>query len=238
MNAGGPARQLALPLPHRPRYGPDFIAAPSNEQARLWLARVAEWPQRRLAIWGGAGTGKTHLLHRWAAGCGADLVAPDLVASRASAPARPVAIDDADACGDEPALLHLLNRSAEAGCPVLLASRAPPARWHIGLPDLASRLRAVLAVEIAQPEDALLRSLLARLLAERQLAVAESVQDWLLLRLPRTAEAIREAVARLDHESLVAGTRITRGLAARHVSDLLSQPGGSADAEHAERAQP
>ncbi len=53
--------------------------------------------------------------------------------------------------------------------PVLLAARAPPARWQFGLADLASRLRAITAVEIGPPEDTLLRILLARLLAERQL---------------------------------------------------------------------
>jgi chromosomal replication initiation ATPase DnaA len=50
---------------------------------------------------------------------------------------------------------------------VLLAARTPPAHWPVRLPDLASRLRATTAVEIAPPEDSLLRSLLARLLAER-----------------------------------------------------------------------
>ena len=73
---------------------------------------------------------------------------------------------------DETALLHLLNAAGEAGLPILLAAPAPPSRWPVRLPDLASRLRAITAVEIGPPEDALLRTLLARLLAERQLASA------------------------------------------------------------------
>jgi chromosomal replication initiation ATPase DnaA len=97
---------------------------------------------------------------------------------------------------------------------VLLAARTPPARWDAALPDLASRLRAVTAAEIRPPEESLLRALLARLLAERQLAVAEAVQDWLLLRLPRTPAAVREAAARLDHGALVTGGRVTRDIAA------------------------
>ena len=63
--------------------------------------------------------------------------------------AGPLAIDDADTA-PELALLHLLNAAAEAGFPVLLTGRSPPARWHIALPDLASRLRAATAVEIAR----------------------------------------------------------------------------------------
>ena len=115
-----------------------------------------------------------------------------------------MAVDDADAAPERP-LLHLLNAAGEAGLPVLLAGRAAPARWHAALPDLASRLRAITAVRIGPAEDELLRSLLARLLAERQLAVAEPLQDWLRLRLPRSQGAIREAVARLDRAALAAG---------------------------------
>ena len=53
---------------------------------------------------------------------------------------------DADAGADEATLLHLLNATAEARLPVLLAARTPPARWPVRLPDLASRLRAITAV--------------------------------------------------------------------------------------------
>ena len=38
--------------------------------ACAWLRRTADWPDRRLAIWGESGRGKTHLLHIWAAAHG------------------------------------------------------------------------------------------------------------------------------------------------------------------------
>ena len=106
---------------------------------------------------------------------------------------------------------------------MLLAARTPPARWPVRLPDLASRLRAVTAVEIRPAEEELLRALLARLLAERQISVPEAVQDWLLLRLPRTQAAMREAAARLDHGALAAGRGVTRALAAAVLDELADQ---------------
>ena len=221
MSGGTPARQLPLPLPHRPGYGADFLPAASNAAARRWLGRVADWPDLRLALWGEAGSGKTHLLHRWAEQHGADLLNGPVPADRGALPTRPIALDDADPCGDEPALLHLLNSFAEAGIAVLLAAREPPARWPVRLPDLASRLRAIQAVRIDPPEDELLRALLARLLSERQLTVKPALQDWLLLRLPRTAAAMREAAARLDAAALAAGVPVTRGIAAAALADLL-----------------
>jgi chromosomal replication initiation ATPase DnaA len=135
-------------------------------------------------------------------------------------PAAALAIDDADAAPDPEVLLHTLNRAATSGTALLLSGRVPPARWPVGLPDLASRLRAIMAVEIGSPEDSLLRALLARLLSDCQLAMPSAVQDWLLLRLPRTAAALREAVARLDRAQLAAGRAITRGLAAAIVAEM------------------
>ena len=62
-------RQLALPFAHRPRFArADFVAAASNAEALAWLdrGRDARWPDHRLALWGEAGCGKTHLLQLWA----------------------------------------------------------------------------------------------------------------------------------------------------------------------------
>jgi chromosomal replication initiation ATPase DnaA len=217
-------RQLALPFEHAPQFrGADVLAAPSNAEALAWLRQPETWPQGRLALWGGEGSGKTHLLHVWAERRAAALLqGPVLNRADFAPPDRPLAVDDADVAAERP-LLHLLNAAAEAGHPVLLAARDAPGRWQVALPDLASRLRAMLAVEIRPAEESLLRALLARLLAERQLAVSESVQEWLLARLPRTPAAMREAAARLDRAALVAAVGVTRPLAALVVAEMTGQ---------------
>jgi chromosomal replication initiation ATPase DnaA len=156
----------------------------------------------------------------FAARAGAALVPGESVRDVGEPPQRALAIDDAESAAPEP-LLHLLNAAAEARVPVLLAGRAPPARWDFALPDLVSRLRALTSVALQAPDDALLRALLARLLADRQLVVAEPVQEFLLARLPRTGAALREAAARLDQASLASGGRVTRTMAA----DVLAMIG-------------
>jgi chromosomal replication initiation ATPase DnaA len=86
------------------------------------------------------------------------------------------------------------------------------------------------AAQIEPAEDALLRMLLARLLADRQLAVAEPVQDWVLARLPRTPAAVLAAAVALDRAGLAAGARITRALAAEALAEhLASAPAELAD---------
>ncbi len=219
----GKSAQLALPFDPPPRFEPvDLIEAGSNAEARAWLARTGEWPGARLALWGPAGCGKTHLLHGWALRAGAEILrGPDLDPELVPGPLEgAMAIDDAEQA-PELALLRLLNTAGEAGQPVLLAGRAPPARWPVRLPDLASRLRAITAVAIGAAEDELLRLLLRRLLMERQIGVAEAVQSFLLLHLPRTPAAVRLAAARLDRAALAAGRAVTRGLAEQVLADLL-----------------
>jgi len=216
--------QLLLPFPHAPSYEAlDFLPAESNQDALAWLD--TDWPDRRLALWGPAGCGKSHLLHMWAERSDAHiLTGPTLNSQTLSDIARmpkdsALALDDADTARPEPPLLHLLNTARDRGFQVLLTGRTAPSRWPIRLPDLSSRLRAITAVEIRPPGDDLLTALLMHLLADRQLNVAQPVQDWLLTHLPRSPSVLRQAVARLDRVSLTMGKPITRTLAARILAD-------------------
>ncbi len=220
-------RQLALPFPHAPDFSRAlFLEAPSNQDAVTWLGRDEDWPQRRMALWGEAGSGKSHLLHRWAQRKHASLMAGASLRPSLAPPNRPVALDDADLAPERP-LLHLLNAATEAGLPVLLAGRQPPSRWQTSLPDLASRLRSVMAIRIRPAEQELLDRLLAALFVDRQLQVPEAIQAFLLRHLPRDAASLREAAARLDRLTLAHGRRVNRALAAEVVAELADNDDNS-----------
>src|ERR1700733_11961573 len=109
--------QLPLDLGFRPALGrADFLIAPCNEAAVAWIDRWPEWPAPALALWGPAGSGKTHLLEGGRARPQAAAIVPRDLTS-ASLPSllgasRVVAIDDAETT-DEEALLHLYNMLAE-----------------------------------------------------------------------------------------------------------------------------
>ena len=207
--------QMLLPFPRAPNFDPrDFVPAASNQAALAWLD--FDWPERRLALWGPGGCGKSHLLHVWAQRVGAPVLAGSSLRDLDGMPERGgLALDDADTIAAEPLLLHLLNTARDRGLCVLLSGHTAPSRWDVRLPDLSSRLRAITATEIRPPSDDLLAVLLARLLADRQLSVSQPVQDWLLTQIDRTPDALRQAVARLDDLSLTAGKPITRSLAAK-----------------------
>ena len=97
----------------------------------------------------------------------------------------------------------------------------------VALPDLASRLRAIPVVALGQPDDDLLRAMFAHVLAERQLAVPQRLQAYLLDRLPRTGAALWDAAARLDRLALASGGQVTRGIAAAVAGDAEGDGAGA-----------
>ena len=214
-------RQLPLPFAETPGFAKaDFVDGPSNELARKWLEKPEFWTNGRLVLWGDAGCGKSHLLHIWAKAHGAAVFEGLTLRGLVAAPEHPVAVDDADAAPDETALLHLLNGAGEAGRPVLLTARVPPARQDFSLADLGSRLRGSLAVAILPPDEAMLDTLLTRLIAERQLFLRMEVRNFLTSRLPRSPAVFREAIARLERAAAT-GVKPTRAAAAALLADLV-----------------
>jgi len=110
-------------------------------------------------------------------------------------------------------MFHLLNLAREQRAFVLLTARTAPAGWPIALPDLASRLRALPVVTLAAPDDAMLRAVLVKLFADRQLAVDDGLIAYLMVRIERSFAAARRVVAALDREALRRQRPVTRALA-------------------------
>jgi chromosomal replication initiation ATPase DnaA len=217
--------QLTFDLPRRISFNrSDFLVSDSNVSAISWIDRWPDWPSRSLALYGPAGCGKTHLVNLWSAGASGivmpgealtEEVVADLVLNRQCR----IAIDDADRA-PEPELLHLYNCCLETRGSVLLAARRPPAAWSVTLPDLNSRLRAVLAVGVGRPDEPLLAAVLVKHFGDRQLHVAPEVICYLLTQMERSFAAAADIVARLDAVSLRDQRAITVPLARQLVSEV------------------
>lgn len=223
------SRQLVLELPLRTALGrDDFLVTPSNAAAVAMIDRYPDWPHHGVVLVGDSGSGKSHLLEVWRQASGARLVTADELG--AEAPDQllaqgALAIDAAPgALLDERALFHLLNLALQTGGHLLIASELDPAQWKVQLPDLASRLKALPVARLDPPDDALLRGVLVKQFADRQVAVEEPVISYLMLRMPRSLEAARAVVAELDALALAEKSPVTRSLAAR-VLQHMTEPG-------------
>jgi len=217
-------RQLALALGHDESFArEDFLAGPQNAAALALIERWPEWPARAMLLVGPEGSGKSHLAAIWAARSGGLAIAggeldeasvPALLASGAL-----IVEDLATWHIEERALFHLLNLAREQNANLLFTARSQPSAWPVKLPDLISRLRELPVVSLDPPDDALLRAVLIKLFADRQLAVDETLVAYLVTRMERSFAAARAAVAALDREALRQQRPVNRALASELFRD-------------------
>lgn len=220
-------RQLTLDLPHRPALQrEDFLVSPSNASAVALVDQWPNWPTHGALIVGAPGSGKSHLASVWQQRTGARLrTAADLsVASVADDfAAGSLVVEDIDAPAlDERALFHALNLARQQGGFVLLTSSSPVATLQLRLPDLISRLKALPEAVILPPDDALLRGVLVKHFADRQIAVSEPVISFILTRMPRSMEAARTIVEQIDSQALAEKAEVTRPFAARVLAEYAA----------------
>lgn len=175
-------------------------------------------------LWGGAGTGKTHLLQavcQHCAGSGESAVYLPLDRSAEFAPAvldglealSLVCIDDTQAiAGDaawEGALFRLFNSVRERNGRLLIAGARPIRALGLRLPDLATRLAWGLVFHLHPLNDEDKARALRLRARARGLDMPEAVARYLLQRHARDMAALFALLERLDQASLAAQRRLT-----------------------------
>ncbi len=207
------AQQLRLSLKGAVERSRDaFVAGPSNQAALDILDSWPAWHGGALVLFGPQGSGKSHLAVAWAKAAGAailDRESPDLDLAAKG----PVLLEDVDRGAPAEALFHLINLAARPGGGLLMTARRPPSGWPAELPDLRSRLNALLAAEIEPPDDAVLEGVLRRFFKERHIRPPEAVYPYLMRRIERSIPDAAEMVRRLDEAGDDAWKPVTRALA-------------------------
>jgi DnaA family protein len=182
-------------------------------------------PPLRAFLHGAPGSGRTHLLQACClvseaqAATFAYLPLADL---RALPPTELLAgleacalvcLDDLDAVLGEPAweeaIFHLHNRLLQREVSLLVAARLPPASLAVRLPDLLSRLQALLVLPLALPDDESLLSALVLRAHRRGMTLDEDVARYILSRAPRGMSELMAVLDLLDARSLAAGRRLS-----------------------------
>lgn len=216
------AEQLALELGLPSGASLDnFVDGPNQEARRAVQACVEGLGESTLYLWGGPGSGKTHLLvsaARAARGAAAYLGMQDLQALGHGALAGMehyplLCLDQVERAAAqrqwEEALFHLFNRARERRRVLILAGRRPPAEVGFALADLRSRLSSGLILPLRQMGDPDRVRAVQRRARERGLSLGNAAARFLLNRYPRDLHSLFALLERLDEASLVAQRRIT-----------------------------
>ena len=186
-----------------------------------WVAADGPW---YVMLWGGSGTGKSHLIQ-------SSLRAVDEQKNRAMyVPLREVmdfepailddletieylAIDDvhlvAGNAAWELALFNLFNRMLGAGVRLLISSARGPQNLDVDLPDLTSRLNSGLIYRLAELDDDDKQAVLQRRANRRGLLMPDNVARYLIHRLRRDMRELNTIFERIDAASLSTGRELT-----------------------------
>ena len=187
----GASGQIALPLDWSAGGANDapLIVGTSNADAVRYLRHVSTWPVRTAVLTGPRGSGRSLMGRIFARETGGRV------------------IDGHDSASEEE-IFHAWNAAQSSGTPLLIIADGRAAEWGIGLPDLASRLRAVPVLAIGEPDDCLARELIEALFAQRGMAIAPEVASYVVPRMERSYAMIHRVVAALDAASLEKGRRV------------------------------
>jgi DnaA family protein len=202
----------------------DFVPGPNQaviDALLRWLAGDGPW---FVLLWGGPGTGKSHLVQAAVRAVGRQddraMYLP-LVDVLEFGPAildglegvDYLAIDDIHvAAGDadwELALFNLYNRTQSAGVRLLISSASGPSGFTFALPDLSSRLNSGLIYQLTELDDSEKQLVLQQRAASRGLSMPDNVARYLISRLQRDMQELNNIFERIDAASLSAGRELT-----------------------------
>lgn len=197
----------------------------ANAQALASLQQLAGGEgERFIYLWGGAATGKSHLLQ---SACHAvagrsqqavylPLSMPGLQPAMLEGLEHLslIAIDDIDAVAGqrdwEVALFNLYNRVRdESSASLIVAAGAAPQAAGFDLPDLASRLAWGLVYALQGLRDDELAAAMQLRARGRGMQLPDEVAMYILRRCPRDMHSVFDFLERLDRESLVAKRKLT-----------------------------
>jgi DnaA family protein len=212
--------QLPLGIRLRPEATfESYLAGPNREAVEHLRARFDAG--HNVYLWGGAATGKTHLLHAACQAAGGGAVYLPLGRSAGLAPdvlegletLALVCIDDLQSIAGladwERRLFALFNAVRERGGRLLLAADRPPRSLGVALEDLRTRFAWDLVFQLQPLGDDDLAPALERRARALGMELPDEVARYLTQRLVRDIATLFRAIDLLERESLSAQRRLT-----------------------------
>jgi len=183
----------------------DFCISQSNQDVCNYLRKWPNWNDGIVNIFGPKKSGKTFLLTVFerknsffrtsASKLNKETIFSVLSQTR-------LIIEDVEENTDEELLFLLFNEFKNNNKYLLLSSTQDTSRIPFKLQDLSSRFKSILNLEISNPSDTLLCSVLIKQLSEKQIAIKKELITYTIKRIERSYDSINKFAAMIDKESL------------------------------------
>jgi len=209
--------QLTLKFPFTKKYyEQDFFVSSNNYSAFKLIEDWPNWPGKWLNIYGGSGSGKTHL----------SKILEKKIAKTKLLDAKNInhkmvgelnrldclIIDDLNNKFDENLLYSILNQSKQLENYILINSNVSIKDKKFDLKDLESRLNSFVFIGIELPTDDLLRVLITKTLSDKQIKINPKLTDFIINNIERSYEKMFKFLKDIDELSLSTGKSININL--------------------------
>lgn len=201
----------------------DFIVSEANSSAyNIITGSFEDLPANIMCISGVKGSGKTHLAHIWNEITGAKFIevgkffrrGRDIKKSYQELAEYLVTggnyiLEDLHKIDNEYIILYIINLINEKRCKLLITSNKRLSELSFKIADLQSRINTIFDVNIQTPDVNLVKMLMTKQFADRQIAIEPSVIEFVSKRINRDFNTINRIINTLDKASLQEGRKIT-----------------------------
>ena len=183
----------------------DFILSRSNKHIYDFLDRWPKWEKNFINIIGQKSSGKTHLINIFIEKYKgkridaqflneADLNKIELY--------KNIIIEDLTSNINENLLYSLLDLIEQNNKYLIITSLNQVVHINFKLPDLRSRFKSFLLLNIEQPDDELIFGIILKNLSDRQISIDKKLIDYIVKRIERSYSKIHNFIYKIDQLSL------------------------------------
>ena len=193
----------------------DFCISKSNEEVYHFLNTWPNWSENIVNIYGPEKSGKTFLLSIFAQKNSFIKISKkeinknniDYILKQ-----KKIIIEDISNEIDNELLFLIYNHFKSNENFLIFSSLYDTAKLNFSLNDLNSRFKSVFNIEIHNPSDNLLYSILLKGISDRQITLEPKIIDYILGKIERTYLAVNTFVKLIDKKNLVDKKKITKKL--------------------------
>ena len=198
--------QLLLKFDYKTNFNEhDFYLSKSNINAFNMINKWPKWQKKILNISGEKFSGKSHLANIFKSKSKAYLINGKNINNSIFQKLKlyeSIIIDDFDECEDEKILYSIFNLIDQDSKYLLINSSLPINEIKFNLPDLISRSKNCLYVQIENPDDELIFAIILKNFSDRQINIEKKIIDFIINRIDRSYRKIDEFIYKIDELSL------------------------------------
>ena len=201
--------QLILKFPTQQAYKKeDFYVSSSNKEAYDFINSWPKWVKRIVNIFGPSGSGKSHLVSFLKSKTQCLQIQNKELNDKIFFKFKTkeaLIIENINEKVSENLLFSLWNIALQDNKYLLFTSSNPISSFKFKLPDLRSRAKDIITIELKLPGDDLIGVILAKNFSDKQIKVEKKHIDYIIKRIDRSYEKISQFVLTLDKYSLEKG---------------------------------